>query len=70
VLVKDVAGNLVDEGVRNPGSVVSSGDLAVLVCPDLLHSDLVGLGVIFDRDLRRHSAHGSDFAPKHVTIFV
>ncbi len=63
VLVEDVHGNLVDQRVGNPCSVMSSGDFAQLISPDLLHSNLVGLGVIFDGNLSRHSTHSSNLSP-------
>mmetsp|Transcript_6592 Transcript_6592/g.17899 ORF Transcript_6592/g.17899 Transcript_6592/m.17899 type:complete len:218 (+) Transcript_6592:658-1311(+) len=44
--------------MRDPGSVVSSLDLADLVVADLLDRCLVGSRVVLDRDRGRHAAHG------------
>jgi hypothetical protein len=61
VLIKDLTCDRVDEGMGNPCSVVPCSHFAKLVSADLFHGYFVGLGVIFDRDLRRHSAHSGDF---------
>lgn len=64
MLVKDLTSNRVDEGVSNPSAVVTSSDFAELVSSDLGHGDLVGLGVVLDRDLSRHATHSGDFTPE------
>ena len=51
VLIKDLTSNLVDQGVCDPGAVMSSSDFAELIRADLVHGDFVGLEVVLDRDL-------------------
>ena len=63
VFIEDLHRNLVNQRVRNPGTVVSSSDLAQLVGAHFGHGYLVRLGVILDRNLGRHSSHGCDFTP-------
>ncbi len=57
MLVEDLHSDLVDERVRDPGTVVAVGDLAKLVCADLGHSGLIRLGIVLDWDLRGHATH-------------
>ena len=71
MLVENFQSNIVEEGVSNPGSVVAVFDLSQLVGTDFAHSDLVGLEVVLDRDLGRHSAHSGDLAPVKISsVFV
>lgn len=62
MLVENLHGNLVNKWVGDPGTIVSVGYLTQFVVVHLLHGDLVGLGVILDRNLGRHATHGSNFA--------
>ena len=62
VSIEDLASNGIDERVGNPCAVVSSSDFAELVSANLVHGDLVGLGIVLDRNLGRHSTHGGDLA--------
>lgn len=61
VFVEDITSDLVDGRVRDPCSVVTSGDFADLVCPNLVHGDFVGLCVGLDGNLCRHTTHCCDF---------
>lgn len=63
VLIKDPTGDRLNQRVSNPGSVMTGSDLAKLVSTDFVHSDFVGLGIIFNGDLRGHATHSSDLAP-------
>ena len=51
VLVKYRAGNRVDERMRNPSPIVTSLDLAEFVGDNFAHCNVIGLWIIFDRDL-------------------
>ena len=62
MLVEDLGSNLVDERVSDPSTVVAVGDLTELVSADLGHGNLVGLGVVLDGDLSRHTTHGGNLA--------
>ena len=63
VFVEDLHCNLVDEGVRDPSTVVAIRDLAEFVRANLVHGDLIGLRIILDRDLRGHAAHCGNASP-------
>lgn len=63
VLVKDIHGNLDEGGVRDPSSIVTGLDFSLLVRSDFVHGDLIGILVVLNGDLSRHSAHGRDFSP-------
>lgn len=63
MLVEDTAGDRFNKGVSNPGSIMSSSDLAKLVSADLSHRNFIRLGVVLDRNLCRHATHSSDLAP-------
>ena len=63
VIIEDLASDGINERVGDPCTIVSSSDLAKLVGANLVHGDFVGLGVVFDRNLSRHSAHGGDLSP-------
>lgn len=64
ILVEDFHGDLVDERVGDPSTIMAVCDLTELVVVDLLHGNLVGLGVILDGDLGRHTTHGRNLAPE------
>ncbi len=49
--------------MRDPGAVVAGVRLAAFVLGDFRHGARVGLGIVLDRDLRGHAAHGVDAAP-------
>ena len=44
--------------MRDPGAVVTGAHFADLVRPYLGQRRLVGDGIVLDRNLRRHAAHG------------
>ena len=66
MLVENFQSDVIKEGVGNPGSVMAVLDFSEFVGTDLAHSDLVGLEVILDGDLGRHSAHGGNLAPEKI----
>ena len=63
VRVEGLAGDLVNEGMGDPGAVVARKDFAQLVRLDLRHRLIVRLRVVLDGDLSSHSTHSSNFAP-------
>ena len=65
MIVKNFSSYYIYEGVSDPGAVMSGSDLAELISTDFVHRDLIGLGVVFDGNLGRHSAHGCHLAPDH-----
>jgi len=68
MLIKHIHRNLINQGMRNPGSVVAGGDFAEFVGTDFAHGDGVGFFVAFDGDLGRHAAHCCDFASKRRSV--
>ena len=63
MIIEDLASDGINERVSDPCTIVSSSDLTKLVGANLVHGNFVGLGVVLDRNLSRHSAHGGDLAP-------
>ena len=63
VLVEDLHCDLVNEGVRDPGAVMAVRHLTELVRADLVHGDLVRLGVVLDGNLSGHAAHSGNTSP-------
>lgn len=63
VFVKDLASDGLDQGMSNPGAIMTGGDLAELVSANLVHGDFVGPRIVLDGDLGGHATHGSDLAP-------
>jgi hypothetical protein len=49
-------------GMGDPGAVMAVAGFALLVGLDLGEGGGIGLGVVLDRDLRRHAAHGEGAA--------
>ena len=62
VVIEDLTGDLVDERVGNPGTVMTVGDFPELVCSDLIHRDLVCFFVALDGNLGGHSTNCGDLA--------
>ena len=65
VLVEYVHGNLVDERVCNPGTIVARRHFAQLVRAHFGHGGLVGLFVAFDWNLCGHAAHSGHTPSTH-----
>ena len=61
--VEDVECNLVNERMCDPGAVMPISDLAQLVCLDLVHSDLIRLRIVLNRDICGHAAHSRNLSP-------
>ena len=62
VVVEYLHGDGNETRVSDPSSIVTSFDFSLLVVSDLVHSGLVGDGVVLDGDQGGHSAHGGDFS--------
>src|SRR6266702_3795723 len=62
MLIEDLMGNLVDQRMGNPGSVMPIGDFSKLVRADLVHRDFVCLLVVLDGNLSRHPTNGGHLA--------
>lgn len=62
MLIKDLAGNLVDQRVRNPSSIVAVSDFSELVLAYFIHRDLICFFITLDGNLGRHSPNGGNLA--------
>jgi hypothetical protein len=66
MLIENLVGDLVDEGMGNPGSVMPIGDFSQLICADFVHRNTVCFLIAPDGDLSGHPTNGSHLAPGNV----
>ena len=62
VLIKDFAGDFVNQRVGDPSAVMAVGDFSELICADLIHRDIVCFFITFDGNLGRHPTNSGDLA--------
>jgi hypothetical protein len=66
MLIENLVGNLVDEGMGNPGSVVPIGDFSQFISAYFVHRNIVCFLIALDGNLSGHPANGSHLAPGNV----
>ena len=66
MLIENLVGNLVDEGMGNPGSVMPIGDFSQLIRADFVHRNIVCLLIALDGNLSGHPTNSSHLAPGNV----
>ena len=63
ILIENLVGDLVDQGMGNPCPVVPIGDFSQLIRADLVHRNIVCLLIALDGNLSGHPTNGSHLAP-------
>ena len=63
MLIENLVGDLVDQGMGNPSSVMPISDLSQLIRANLVHRNIVCLLVALDGNLSGHPTNGSYLAP-------
>ena len=66
MLIENLVGDLVDEGMGNPRSVVPTDDFSQLISADFVHRNIVCFLVALDGNLSGHPTNGSHLAPGNV----
>ncbi len=62
MVIENLVGDLVNQGMGNPCPVMSIGDLSQLIRADLVHGNVVCLLITLDGNLSGHPTNGSHLA--------